>query len=523
MNKVSKIPTEVMNTSKLDILRKYSIIFKNINLDNISISPILMARLDLMKTIEMIYEAQLDKILKTKTRYSIYLSEVAFDYMKKRYKTSRTFLIQNLANLVYSAEKYNQYPEIGMFLMFLVSERENLTFLFYIYLRQHYKIISNTNFIKHHKSKVNPIRLQTSQKVCLMILEQAFYYDDLTKRKIIQHFKKTFAGKGQISFYKFMTGMTSLKLVYKDLRLMENLIAVYSIKNKRDLIQVRFSEFASRYSDYADFVNQGGDGGSRVGSNRLGGTGSKTGKGSNRTGSNRSGRKKVRVNEANNEVHIDGPMNDEEFDEQEIKQAPKQMSRFQVQSAPQEIIGNPLDRKDFVDLEPRELYTSMIKKKNFKLTKKDKGIQDIILNELENHTNKILKSFIKRNDVVHSDLTQMIAYAKNKVHKKLLFICVSIFVNSRELFFQLLRKELGKDDVILTFWDKLSGSYDQLKETGKVDRSIAKSFLHALFADNVLSQQVLFFLNFHFKTDYEIVNYHVDFEFTKDELAEEVI
>lgn len=142
---------------------------------------------------------------------------------------------------------------------------------------------------------------------------------------------------------------------------------------------------------------------------------------------------------------------------------------------------------------------------------------------MENHTNKILKSFIKRNDVVHSDLTQMIAYAKNKVHKKLLFICVSIFVNSRELFFQLLRKELGKDDVILTFWDKLSGSYDQLKETGKVDRSIAKSFLHALFADNVLSQQVLFFLNFHFKTDYEIVNYHVDFEFTKDELAEEVI
>lgn len=41
-----------------------------------------------------------------------------------------------------------------------------------------------------------------------------------------------------------------MQINYKDLYLMDNLIALFKIKNKRELLRVRFSEFASRYSIY---------------------------------------------------------------------------------------------------------------------------------------------------------------------------------------------------------------------------------------------------------------------------------
>ena len=33
---------------------------------------------------------------------------------------------------------------------------------------------------------------------------------------------------------------------------MENLIALFRIKNERDLLRIRFSEYASKYSDYSE-------------------------------------------------------------------------------------------------------------------------------------------------------------------------------------------------------------------------------------------------------------------------------
>lgn len=42
--------------------------------------------------------------------------------------------------------------------------------------------------------------------------------------------------------------MLECNINYKDLELMENLIALYSIKNRTELLKIKFSEYASRYS-----------------------------------------------------------------------------------------------------------------------------------------------------------------------------------------------------------------------------------------------------------------------------------
>jgi hypothetical protein len=497
------IPSKVINNAKHQVLLKYKQIFLGIDLNQISVSPILMSRSELMKIIELIYEHQLEKILKAKSRHAIFLSEATYEYMESLFDSSKTFLIQNLANLAYTAEKYSKYPEVMFYLQFIMAPRENLNLLFYLYLRQHYKIITGTNFIKHHKTKVDPTQLKSTNKISQLVLEQAFYYDSLTKRKILQHFKSKFQGKGDISYYRFLCEICSLDLQYKDLKLMENLIAVYSIKDKGHLLQVRFSEFASKYSDYVDYVDKNPH------LTEL-----------QKSSAQKKKKEDVQINQ-NDDVQgvVNEELNDEEYNIERIKKAPKRISTFQVKSKPQEMAGNPLDRKDFYELDPKDIYETMLKKKNVRLSKKDKGIQSIVLEELENHTNKIMASFIKRNEVVMDNLAEVINYGKTKIHRKLLFICVAIFINDRELFFNLLRKKLGKDEETLKFWNDLNIAYDQLKDTGKVDRSVAKVFLQTLFEDKILSNQVIFFLNFLFRTDFDIVNYHVDFEFTKDELV----
>ena len=55
-----------------------------------------------------------------------------------------------------------------------------------------------------------------------------------------------------IGFYEYLTKISCLEINLKDLNLMENLIALFRIKNERDLLRIRFSEYASKYSDYSE-------------------------------------------------------------------------------------------------------------------------------------------------------------------------------------------------------------------------------------------------------------------------------
>ena len=64
----------------------------------------------------------------------------------------------------------------------------------------------------------------------------------------MEHYWKDFEGKKMFSYYDFLVGVCSIPINYKDLDIMENLIALYSIKNRTQLLKVKFSEYASRYS-----------------------------------------------------------------------------------------------------------------------------------------------------------------------------------------------------------------------------------------------------------------------------------
>lgn len=48
----------------------------------------------------------------------------------------------------------------------------------------------------------------------------------------MDHFYQAFKNKKIFGYYDFLVGVAELQVNYKDLELMENLLALYSIKNR---------------------------------------------------------------------------------------------------------------------------------------------------------------------------------------------------------------------------------------------------------------------------------------------------
>ena len=105
------------------------------------------------------------------------------------------------------------------------------------------------NFYKLVHTKVTPLEIKIKKTSGASILSHAFYYDELALDKIMAFYNKNFKVK-IFSYYAFLSKMAEITLNYKDLNLMENMIALFLIKNKRELLRVRFSEYASRYSKW---------------------------------------------------------------------------------------------------------------------------------------------------------------------------------------------------------------------------------------------------------------------------------
>ena len=58
VKKTSKVPTDVLNQQKKDVLKKYAHMFIGFDLAKIKVLPILVARHEIMRQIEMINDKQ---------------------------------------------------------------------------------------------------------------------------------------------------------------------------------------------------------------------------------------------------------------------------------------------------------------------------------------------------------------------------------------------------------------------------------------------------------------------------------
>ena len=193
-----------LNSKKSQILMDYQDFFHKIDFSNILVSPILMSRIFLMKKIEFYYNLLVERILKKKIIEALDLSKVIYNDIYKKFKNNKTYLDQNVANLIYSVKKYIEYPEIKIFYEILTKSISNNKIIFYLYFRQIFKFVTFNYFLNTTSKEKNPTKLKFEKSKGQEIIDQALYFDENIRLIISKEFNKKFLRKKKILYYDFM-------------------------------------------------------------------------------------------------------------------------------------------------------------------------------------------------------------------------------------------------------------------------------------------------------------------------------
>jgi len=474
-----KVQIKSVNEQKIEILKKYDVVFQGINIDTITTAPILLPKPVLLNRIEQCYDKQFELLMKMKSKQTLDLPKIINRTINQSSNKNLTFFVQTLSNLMYSADKYAELPEVELFLRFVLAKSPNLQYLFYLYVRQHFKIITYTNFISHKKTEQDPSKVSTSFKIAESIIKQAFYSDNIAYKKLTKMLSDNFTKKDKINYYDFLSKMCSVDLNYRDLEMMEHLIALYTIKSREEL---GGKSSTQQVEDFGDNVFQmyEEDDDDFIGKSGM-------------------------------EYNEDGSIIKSELKAEMVKE---EMLTFNEQSAfvkqqPKVAVKNAGPGPQMISISNLDIHEQLIIKKNIQRDKLDKTLQNLIKSELKSYVTKLIANFIKTNQIAVEDLGYRSQSANKQVYNKLFYLITAIFINDRYKFFRLMRKELENDEATLIFWDSLHNEYDKLKELESTSPSIARDFLNRLFENEVISEEIMFFLNFHFKNDQDIVNYAV--------------
>lgn len=193
-----------LNLQKSAILMDYQSYFQKIDFSNIVISPILMSRIFLMKKIEFYYNLLVEKILKKKTAEAIDLSKLIYNDVLGKFKNNKTYLEQNIANLIYSVKKYIDYKEIKIFYEILTKSVSKNQIIFYLYFRQIFRFVTFNYFLTTKNKEKNPITLKFAKNKAQEIIDQGLYFDENIRLKVSKEFNKRFLRKKKILYYDFM-------------------------------------------------------------------------------------------------------------------------------------------------------------------------------------------------------------------------------------------------------------------------------------------------------------------------------
>jgi hypothetical protein len=230
-------PSRKAAYAKLMVLEKYSVVFGNVKIASLNMQPILLSRPYVMSKIEAIYDNLVERVLKNKTVYALAFVPAMQETLREKYNESLNYYHQSLCNILYSVDKYRDSPEVALFIGFIRNPNDLYQLLFYLYLRQHFKVITYTSFIAHNKTEKDPTKIFASLKVAYDILNVSFNFDPIILDKMTNAIKSAHGKNANISFYEFLSTCCSLKMNYKDLPMIDRLISLYAQKTVMEDIQ----------------------------------------------------------------------------------------------------------------------------------------------------------------------------------------------------------------------------------------------------------------------------------------------
>ena len=225
-----------MNKDKKFILGKYPNVFTNMRISNIKSAPILIPHSVLMKKIEEIYNELTQRLLRSKRKSVLDICTVTKEVTEKAMKSNPTYLIQSLINLIYSADKHGEHGEVAQFLKFLMMPNGDYSLLYYLYIRQNFKIITHESFLNNKVTGKDPVKMDMSYTTALEIADHAFYYNPKARETLRNVIKSKVKPKKRLRYYDFLTAAMEAELSYEDLEMLHRLIILYRVKTNEEII-----------------------------------------------------------------------------------------------------------------------------------------------------------------------------------------------------------------------------------------------------------------------------------------------
>lgn len=493
-----------MNSSKREILEKYPKVFQGIKISEVKGAPILLPRARVLKRMEDIYNEQFHRLLKSKTTRTLNLAQVVHDVLKKANKKSRNYFIQSLINFMYSIDKFGDYKEISQFLIFVQSGPKDLSLLFYIYNRQNFKILTYNSFFNHKKSAVNPLLIDISYTQALDIIEQAYYYDDLVAFDLKKHIKTKVKPKTRIKYYDFLLALLEPTVGYRDLELMNYLIALYNVKKPEFLTDE--ATLVQTMTGYKGRGGMGGTGGGYGGTGdgsgfdgtggpgSLGGTGGPGGRGGagGMGGMGGTGLGPIHEedqgnawdNDAGGDVDDDGAAGD------------------QVEGGH----GIPGFEDNSIFLEDNRViakYKNKIKSEEVELQKDIKEVMKKIVR-------LFIKKFKKENDCESlNPIREEQIY--DRVYRKVFNLTTVIFYADRKKYFHLLRVD-GKNKAAGDLWTNMSRQYQYMMELPTFSKTVASDFVRTWLDNPLVNRNIIFFLSYEYGCPNKLIDEAFDID-----------
>ena len=482
-----------MNQTKKFILGKYPKVFRNLSLSNIKSAPILISLPVLMKKVEEIYNELTQRLLRKKTRMVLDVSQATRELTERNMKSNPTYLIQSLINLVYSADKHGDHPEVAQYLKFLVMPVGDYDVLYYLYIRQNYKILTHNSFLNNRVTGKDPTKLDMDFTTAMEICDHAFYYNPAARNTLRKVIKSKVKPKQRIRYYDFLVASMNSGLVFEDLELLNRLIVLYRVKGPEDI--------ADEFTITMDLRKK------REERNKaLGYTGGNTGRGGN-------GGQGDDDFDKNEQLDIDddmdmgsegerkslggmfGDSDDEDDQEEGLKQGGNVLGEFDDDEDEDEDEDEEEEETSFY-LEDE----NMLKKYKDKIKLEDNDLQK----EIRRMSTRIIQEYITR--FLDNNKSAKAGPAKkqqifDKLYKKIYNLNTVIFYTDKPTYLDLLRVGKKNKDAE-NLWIEMNKQYLYMCDLDDTDAELITEFLNTWLTNELVQTNTDFFLEY----EYQVTN-----------------
>ena len=488
----------IINETKQSILKEYQHLFPELDFYNMKSAPILIGLKQLLKKIELFYNKQFEALLRVKSLTALNLAHVIVNFYEPKYRDSKAYFTQIVADFVYTIYKYRNIDEIGLFLSFLTNKHDHGSFLFYLYFRQNFKFITFNYFLNHKATEVNPNELSITKEKALEVIANALYFSVDAAEEVKTHLLNVMKKKRIIRYYDFLLTCLKANIAHEGLDLMSRCLALYNFKNNSDPYEIEKEskinssttyfyhkkevktllfdsklEKAKQISrkarqnniDYDKIIDEI-DAEIKINVNE-----SKQFKNEEHDQPYNLGSKHgKRINEADNSHNIFG--NEEEQDTNKLNIDSKHVyfdPKFSKLSSKEYKIQNEIKQNSKEDTQyykslsiaASELITKQFESKHHsETTQLNKTLKDT----LKFHIQKYIDCFCLNNNVKIKDIDVLKQTCFEMFYAKALRVLSMIFTGNKDKFFELIRVQPEKDQHATVFWNEITMIYNDYQE-----------------------------------------------------------